>query len=44
MKWRIKIGEEYGMHGSEVRTEFWWENLNVTHRLEDLGIDWMIIL
>jgi len=34
----------YAQRKVEVRTEVWWKKLRERDNLEDLGVDWMLIL
>jgi len=38
------IGGEFGVHGREMCTEFWWGNLKEGDGLEDASMDERIIL
>jgi hypothetical protein len=38
------MGGEFGMHGGELFTEFWWGNLKEGDWLEDASMDGRIIL
>jgi len=41
MKW---VGHVESRNRGEVHTGFWWGNLKERDHLEDLSIDWSIIL